>query len=928
MIRLGNVGEAFLKRYDKLTEIQALSFPIVGKGGNALIIAPTGSGKTEAALVPILDIIEGIGDKSGILALYITPLRALNRDMLKRIKTLASDARISVSVRHGDTPAKEKKEQSIRPQQLIITTPESLQTMLLNHSIREQLKKVRFVIVDELHEIYSSKRGAQLSVGLERLADISMDFQRIGISATVGSKENIAEFLFAGREYSIAETSERKNIDISIEMPKESDARYKGFEDAFALNPESAARIERVVDIVNRSSSSIVFANTRQVVEMLGSRVHYLSSNYENIPDMAVHHSSIDKEERIRVENEFKERKIKGIIATSSLELGIDIGSVDMVVQYNSPRQATRLVQRFGRGGHRAGETSRGIIITGSLIDGLESISIGEAVLSGTLERKYPENLALDVLANQICAIALEYRDIDVEKAAGIIARSSAFRNIDSKAFGSVLDFCILQKLVRVKERRLSIGARTMGYFYQNISMISSRNFFVVKSAHNNRIIANLDESFVANNIEDGSVFITKGLQWKVLSIDENVIYVEPNDTFEAAAIPDWEGEDIPVTKEIAERTYELASKGLHSVKGIRIDKNITYALESFNNEQKKYFAIDPGVLQVEELDNYIIVHSPLGKLANTFFGRVLNLLIAADTGITPHMKVSQYAIIIDIGFGKRPNMDRIMAVFKSTNLKALAENKNVMRNSELFRYKFVQIAKAFGVVEKKANVTKSMANRIIDFYASSPIFEETLRDINKNYFDINSIIDLQERIKKGKTKVNIYYSSGSALANEIFKESYYYAELNSVARKDSVEVKEFEKKLIDKSVELYCTYCGFRSSRKISELAHEAKIACVSCGSTMVSLYKISYEEAVEKKKNKRRLSQGEEKEYREAMKVASLISSYGVRAIMALSTYGIGPGTAAMLLRRLRSDDNAFIADLLNAQKQFVRTKKFWAR
>ena len=333
---------------------QTLAFPKLLDGKNVLLVAPTGSGKTEAVLLPVFSkLIEDQSQcKKGVRVLYITPLRALNRDMLKRMTLWAEKLNLTVELRHGDTEQKTRRMQAKKPPTMLVTTPETLQAVLPGTQMRQHLRNVEFVIVDEVHDLASSKRGAQLSLALERLQLVTgKEFQRIGLSATVGNPQEIAKFI-AGtrRKISIIQASPEKSYRYNVENPSPIEVDFE-MAGKLETSPEAAARIRRILELVDSHNSTLIFVNSRTVAEVLGHKLQQL-----NRDDVAVHHGSISKEERIGVEAAFKNGQLKAIICTSTLELGIDIGNVDLVVQYMSPRQVNSLIQRVGRSGHSLAE--------------------------------------------------------------------------------------------------------------------------------------------------------------------------------------------------------------------------------------------------------------------------------------------------------------------------------------------------------------------------------------------------------------------------------------------------------------------------------------------------------------------------------------------------------------------------------------------
>ena len=921
-----DVYEYFLSKFNEFSEIQKLAIPEVELGENCLITAPTGTGKTEAAMLPIIEALRSEDQKVGIRAIYITPLRSLNRDLMKRLEEICTKFGVSIGIRHGDTPQRERSLQTRRPPQLLITTPETLQNILITKSFRKSLENVRYVIVDELHELYYNKRGAQLSVALERLAEIAGNYQRIGVSATIGDLDEAAKFLAGGRGCKIIKSEEEKKMKFEVELPKEPEWSYKELREKFSLDKESAARIERIASLIKEHKKSIVFVNTRQVAESLGSKLIYLSSLH-SIGNLAIHHSSLDKEERIRVEEAFKKGLIKSIIATSSLELGIDIGDVDLAIQYGSPKQVARLIQRVGRSGHGLAGSSYGKVIVGSILDALESGTIARLATEKKMEKRSAEDCPADVLANQIAAISLEYGEIEIAKAYGIISRAYPFRKMKKEVFDGVLKVLGEEHIIRLNDKTITRGSKGIRYFISNISVIPDISRFLVKNLVTNKIISALDEKFVANYIEEGATFISKGLPWHVVSIDKGVIYVEPSTSLEAA-IPDWEGEDIPVSYEVASGVFELLeNRDLESISKF-LAGSLEREAKKFFGEQEEYFKIKKGEVPVEIFEDYIIIYSPLGRLANELLGKIIGSIFTADVG-SVSIRTTPYSIIIDHSIArKRPNVSRDLGILRAYNIGNLLDKSEIVFRSELFRYKFIQIAKLFGIVEKDAAITKNAADRLIAIYKGSVVYNETFRDLYKNYYDAKRVDEFISALKEGRLNFVLYeFGKPSPLANEILKSSYYYKELMLPTLPGGSEIKEFIEGMEMKKVELVCTFCGFRFSRNMEEIKEGEKITCPACGSKMVAAYREEYLPAIKKAANGERLSEREKAYYIEAITSAELVSEYGKRALIALTTYGIGVKTAARILKMLRSDYKNFLIDLIEAQKNYIKYRKFWS-
>ncbi len=923
MIHLKNAYDLFLEKFPRYTEIQERAFGVIEKGGNCILIAPTGTGKTEAAFLPVLDAASKNG-AGGVYAIYVTPLKSLNRDLLKRLDDICKKLGISIQTRHGDTPQQERARQGVSPPDILITTPESLQGLLLSKNIRAHLKNIKHVIIDELHELYYNKRGAQLSITLERLVELSGEFQRIGISATIGDKETAKQFLCAERKCEIVEVEGRKSIDVKIEMPKKPSNAHMRLANAMGLDEESLARVERIVELVEKSNETLIFTNTRQVAESLGSKLISFS-NVEHKGKIAVHHSSLDKEERIRVENDFKEGKLRGIVATSSLELGIDIGNVNLVIQYGSPRQVTRLVQRVGRGGHSVGKTPVGKVIVANAIDVLEAAAIIKKASEGALEKRSIEVGSLDVLANQVVAMVIEYRRIKLDKLHDIVRRASPYQGLSKEKLAKVVLFLEQLHLLRYDGNDVMLARRALDYFFKNISVIPDTKKFIVKNLIDNKRISVLDEAFVSNYIDEESTFITKGLPWKVVSIEEGTLIVEPAFDQEAA-VPDWEGEDIPVSYDVSKAVYEtLGSDDIGWLAGIA-DQNAEESAARLIADQKKAYGIKRDRLFVEDLEDYIILNTPMGKLANEFLAKTIGGVATLMMQSRISARATPYSVIIDTSSSpRRVDPEKLLSAFAGYSTEDLLRNFAV--NSELFRYKFVQVAKLFGIVEKSATITKSAAGRLIEFYKDSVAYEEAVRDLKKNYFDISIVENFREGLRSGNIKTEVTHEK-SPLSEQILKAAYRYRELVERLAPKSTEIDEFAKAVLSKNVELICTYCGFRFGTAIGDLKDSEKILCHVCKSPMVGVYDEGYENAIEKRKLGKRMNSDERATLETMLKSASLVDSYGRRALIALATYGVGIETATRVLKMLRKDFNAFIIDLINAQRTFIKTKRFWAR
>ena len=533
-------------------EPQQRAFEPILQGQNILIVAPTGSGKTEAAVVPMLNALARSGSEP-IGAIYITPLRALNRDLVGRIERMVVSTDLRVAVRHGDTPTADRRRQAVSPPHILITTPETLQAILPGKVMQRHLQNVRFVIIDEVHQLAEDRRGTQLTVALERLARITTGpFQRVALSATVGHPEATAAFFGGGKPLEIVAPPMEKRMEYRVEWPRPIDKDFETARDLY-ISPEAAAGLSAIDDTLDESRSTLVFVNARPLAELLGSRLAMVRQ------DVAVHHGSLPREARERAEASFKAGGTKGLVCTSTLELGIDIGTVDKVVQYMSPRQVTSLIQRVGRSGHRLDRTSKGLILAVSADDALESLATVQGAQEQDLEPLQLHRNALDVLAHQIVGIALDRGGTAPWSAIlEVIRVAEPYRTLEDDQAQEVVDFLDHLGIVRRQGEAIRVTPNGRRYYFENLSTIRDERRYRVVDLTTQRPVGILGEEFMMLKARKGLNFIVRGRPWRIHSIaKDGVVYVtpvvDPN-----ALIPGWDGEMMPVPFGLAQRVGRL----------------------------------------------------------------------------------------------------------------------------------------------------------------------------------------------------------------------------------------------------------------------------------------------------------------------------------------------------------------------------------
>ena len=892
------------------TPPQADAIPFIQKGDNLLLVAPTGIGKTEAAMLPILDAIYRTkGATGGIRCIYITPLRALNRDMLRRMEEYGKALGITVGVRHGDTSQAERNRQSKNPPEILITTPETLQVMFTGKNLVEHLKNVRWVVVDEIHELSNTERGAQMSVALERLVLLAGNYQRIGLSATVGNVDNVAGFLVGpNRRVTIRKHDTHRDFDIRVESPEPA-TEEKVLLDKLQSDPDILSVMIRARNIIDGGRSTLFFVNTRETAEWLAARYHLWNESIS----IDVHHGSLSKENRMDMEDRFKKGEIRALICTSSLELGIDVGSTDMVIQYNSPRQVSRMIQRAGRAGHRVGEKIRAKVIATAPDEVAEAMVIARRCDAKELEYWEGRPCPLSVVANQLIAMTMGGA-MDRDTAFRILKSSHVFQDLSRSEMDSVLEQLKSIKMVFEDEGTFKRSRKGMDYFYSNISMIPDERSYMIRDIGTRAVIGSLDESFVASFAEQYAMFIAKGRTWRIVEMREDEILVE--EAREVGSVPSWVGSDIPVPFEIAMEVGRM--RRLRNFSDYPCDDGCKKVLEKYFADQDERFTMPTDkTVTLESGDRLAIVNCCFGTRVNETLGKIYSALLTARLGESVGMTADPYRIIMELprNIDRKLLLDTIMSV-KPGTVEALARLTIV--NSTFLRWRFVFVAKKFGIIERDADHRFMNFNRLFDMHKGTPAYDEAVNKVLWEDLDIPNAEKVVSQIASGE--IQIVQGVVSPIGLEGIVRS---KELMQPVRADHSILMALKKRLEDEVLFASCMNCASQWRFRVGDAPKS--FICPQCGGRMIAALKGYERENVKLLKLKEHSAQ-EKKDLQRLSRNANLINEHGRRAALVLAGRGIGPDAASRILRGFHVDEDEFLRGIMNAEILYAKNKRFW--
>ncbi len=916
------------------TPIQRVAIPKVLTGRHTLIVAPTGSGKTEAALLPIFSKIvsKGIKRVKPVAVLYITPLRALNRDMLRRISELAKSLGISVAVRHGDTPDYRRRLMIRNPPQVIITTPETLSILLVNRGVRESLRNVRWVVIDEFHEVLNSKRGAHLLADLERLRRLAGSFQRIALSASIGNVNLAAEALAPGKIVEIALVPGVRDMRIKVDV---------------ASRELKEDLICKIIDKVVSSGKSLIFTNTRDEAEMLSNTINRYVKRMGLELRIAVHHGSLSRSVRRSVEEELKRGDLDAVISTSSLELGIDIGKINAVIQVGSPKQVTKLVQRVGRSKHSVNEKAIGYLIVRDLLsEVLEAIVIARRSLSGDLEELKPIKKPLDVLAHVLTGLGLE-SEFSINKALEILNKSYPFQELSAEELSKVIDLLIRLGYLRLTSSgRFSTTFKGKLYYLTTTMIVDAPRYDVVDMVSSKKV-GFFDEDFIANLIDESGNgecrVVLSGSVWRVVGINEKgrKVYVEPLAKVESAMIPYWRGESIPVEYKVArevcaQRRLIAMNHVMSQIKEVADEEVLNRIKELIKEHLRRGFTLpDEHNLLIELVNNdLIIIHSCLGSKGNKALATLISSRLSKYLGRRIAFNVTPYGVIVQVGGIDNEYINVEYLIKSILTQSSLDDIIDSLRETSLYKLVVSKVLRRMGVIPRDAgaDIVKTLTKKFMD---EEVIRREALNEILHRYIDVEPLLNLIKNLREGRVSIrfvrcstpsplgiDMYYSIGGVIA--------YSSRINVLPI--NVIANIIKRRINSKNVWLICMLCRHCWRSSIKNLPE--RLSCPKCGSGLIAPY---YREDVKEildivekgmklgRKYKFSLNPDERKVFEEMLDSAKLVLDYGRKAIEALSMRGVGPKNAMKVLGKY--DGDRFYFELYNLERTYVRTRRFWS-
>ena len=660
--------------------------------------------------------------------------------------------------------------------------------------------------------------------------------------------------------------------------------------------------------------------------------------------DVGVHHGSLPREERERVEQAFKSGELKALVCTSTLELGIDVGSVDLVVQYMSPRQVTSLVQRVGRSGHRLGRVSKGVLVTVSADDILESSASVVSASRGKIEPTRPYLNSLDVLAHQVAGYLMDFETMGSDEMLAELRKAAPYAGLTEDAFLRTANYLAELRKVRFDGKTLSRTRLTREYYYENLSMIPDETRYLVVDVSTNQTVGILGEEFVLLRAKVGVHFVIKGKVWQVEQIAEDrKIYVTPVED-PLAAVPGWDGEMLPIPYDLALETGRLrreiaealdsGNEALQQV-GRQIpgdDAARALVLDEIA-EHKKMGAPVPSdrLILFEGFGKYLVVHLCFGESVNRTFAYVFEEMLSRR-GLVRVWWLDGYRLLMELTTDTEDlDLDALAKELMRLSPEDLEGTYAVAAQRNFpFPARVKYVAERFGALKRGKLIAHPNLCSLPTRFERTPIFEEALQETGRDLIDMEHGKQILLQVASGGITVETF-QAGEKPTPIAYNLLYRYLEVPEAVAPDSLGKSSYQRmkaSIFGTEVSLLCLKCGTdQGESTVGDLPEEPK--CRSCGSGLLTpcywgTWKLA--ELIRKREEKSTLNEEERSELSKARRGADLVLSYGKKAVVAQTVYGIGPQTASRILAEMHDDEEVFYRDLLEAKIRFVTTRQFW--
>lgn len=927
--------------YKKPTKIQKKAIPELSHSrsytSNFLISAPTGSGKTEAVLFPILSkILEKRKKKkklNGFKVLYIAPLRALNRDILVRMLPLLSDKlNLKTGVRNSDTSSYQRRKQAKTPPEILITTPETFQILFCGKLLRKNLKNVDWVVVDEFHSIMDSKRGIQLSVGLERLHRLTK-YSLFGLGAGIQNKKKALNYLAGGREGKIIKGREKRNYEIEI---KAVPPRLKVNDSPLGFQQEVRIKeiTNKIANIVKDTEGKVlVFSNTRTTVELIGA---FMQGNHPKI-DSAVHHSSLGADVRRRVEKEFKEGELDCVIATSSLELGIDIGHCDLVIQIMSPRRIEIAIQRIGRSKHKAGKAAKGIIIAGTADSLFESLGVAD-LCGKELEAKRIPKKPYDVLAHQtIGMLRGEYIEnekyLTKKEVFRIVAKAWPYRNFSFHEFNQILRFLDQRVgLINLNGKNLSLSGGAIPYYFNHLSTIPNVVKYDVVDIEKGEKVGELDQKFVIE-VEPGDVFLLSGLPREILEIKTEEGKILTRSSGASALPPKWEGEMIPVSWKLSRYVGNLRKKyHREKLESVPINQKVK---EMANDIVKQYpedkrFPDETNLVAEADLKKGIVVmHFPFGTKVNNTISILLKHFLKEDKDF-PIVGVDSDAYRIFLHTFKSSFLNE-SSIFNSLEqainktidysldeqeFKHLIYDAVISSKTSELGWHLVQVLTRFGVLGGSAHLVKNQIKKLVGSYRDTPPLREAINEFIFSHMDLSRTQEILKQIGYEKT---LWFTTGVSPLG-LGAPSSFSTDVEDMNR---LIDRKYEQRLLNKKLKYICLNCAYN----VIKPAKNPLKNCPKCKASLITVTKRQKDlEKIIEKAEKGKLTEEERNKFSSAHKIARSMKSDPRLTSKVIATTGIGAKQAVSIIKKHSVDHRRLIKELRKRERHYWQYHHIW--